>query len=308
MKKRQIGQSDLYVSEIGLGCMSIGTDKSEATKIIETALSEGINFLDTADLYDQGMNEEIIGEVIKSKRKDLIISTKGGNRFERGKDGWDWDPSKKHLKQAVKDSLRRLQTDYIDLYQLHGGTMEDRIDETIDAFEELKQEGVIKHYGISSIRPNVITEYIKRSKVVSVMMQYSLLDRRAEELFPLLEQHHVSVIVRGALAKGILTKRALENAPQSIAQKGYLAYSFQELTDVKKRIQQEVETKRTLQAAALQYCLSSPVVASIVAGASTPQQLEETVRAVNEQPLKRNERELLQQVTKCNIYEQHRNL
>ena len=87
---------------------------------------------------------------------------------------------------AVDQSLKRLQTDYIDLYQLHGGTIEDPIDEMIEAFETLKAAGKIRYYGISSIRPNVIREYVKRSSIVSVMMQYSLLDRRPEEemLFP----------------------------------------------------------------------------------------------------------------------------
>ena len=117
--------------------------------------------MDTADLYDFGTNEEIVGEAIKNRRQDLILATKGGNRFEKGKPGWDWDPSKAYIKEAVKQSLKRLQTDYIDLYQLHGGTIDDPIDETIEAFEELVEEGVIRYYGISSIRPNVIKEYAK---------------------------------------------------------------------------------------------------------------------------------------------------
>lgn len=94
------------------------------------------------------------------------------------------DPSKAYIKEAVKKSLTRLKTDYIDLYQLHGGTIEDNIDETIEAFEELKQEGVIRYYGISSIRPNVIKEYVKKSNIVSIMMQFSLFDRRPEEWLP----------------------------------------------------------------------------------------------------------------------------
>ncbi|GAE34965.1 oxidoreductase [Halalkalibacter akibai JCM 9157] len=233
MNKRQLGRSDLFVSEIGLGCMNIGTNVSEAQRTIETALDNGINYLDTADLYDQGVNEEIIGEVIKGKRQDLIIATKAGNKFEKGKQGWSWDPSKKHIQQAVKDSLRRLQTDYIDLYQLHGGTIEDNIDETIEAFEELKTEGVIRHYGISSIRPNVIREYVKRSSIVSVMMQYSLLDRRPEEVFPLLAENQISVVARGPVAKGILTNRPLSDMSETIQEKGYLNYNYDELVSLR---------------------------------------------------------------------------
>ncbi|TWI57110.1 aldo/keto reductase [Halalkalibacter nanhaiisediminis] len=306
MKKRQLGQSDLYVSEIGLGCMSIGTNKNEAAKIIDTALDGGINYLDTADLYDQGMNEEMIGDIIKSKRKELIIATKAGNRFEKGNEGWTWDPSKKHIQAAVKDSLQRLKTDYIDLYQLHGGTIEDNIDETIEAFEELKQEGIIRYYGISSIRPNVIKEYVKRSSIISIMMQYSLLDRRPEELFPLLEQHKVSVVARGPLAKGILTERPLTQLSKAIAANGYLDYSFDELITLRNQLEEGLEGKRTLQSAALKYCLSSSVIASVVAGASNPQQIEESIEAVNDEPLTENEQEWLARVSKPNKYEQHR--
>ena len=146
------------------------------------------------------------------------------------KSGWRWDPSKTYIKEAVKDSLKRLNTDYIDLYQLHGGTIEDRIDETIEAFEELKTEGLIRYYGISSIRPNVIREYAAKSNMVSVMMQYSLLDRRPEEtMLPLLDEHGISVVTRGSLAKGLLSEKALERVEKF--EKGYLDYSVAEFRD-----------------------------------------------------------------------------
>lgn len=306
MRKRRIGQSDLYVSEVGLGCMSLGTDRNAAKMTIDAALAGGINYLDTADLYDQGMNEEIVGEVIKAKRKELIIATKAGNRFERGKEGWSWDPSKKHIQAAVKDSLHRLQTDYIDLYQLHGGTIEDNIDETIEAFEELKQEGIIRYYGLSSIRPNVIREYVRRSSIISVMMQYSLLDRRPEELFSFLAQHRVSVVARGPLAKGLLTERRLDQASAAIQANGYLDYSFNELTRFRSEFEQALAKQRSIQAAALHYCLSSPVVASVVAGASRSQQMKETIEAVNQEPLSTEEKAWLERISKSSQYKQHR--
>ncbi|MFH0070961.1 aldo/keto reductase, partial [Peribacillus sp. NPDC056705] len=172
MRKNQLGSSELYVSEIGLGCMSLGTDEAVATELVSEALDRGVNLLDTADLYDEGRNEELVGRAIQGRRDQVILTTKVGNRRVPGKEGWTWDPSKSYIKSAVKDSLRRLNTDYIDLYQLHGGTIDDPIDETIEAFEELKQEGLIRYYGISSIRPNVIREYVQRSNIVSVMSQY----------------------------------------------------------------------------------------------------------------------------------------
>ena len=94
MNKKQLGNSDLYLSELTLGGMSIGTDKKNAQAIIEYALDQGINHLDTADLYDFGENEEIIGEAIKNKRNDIVLTTKVGNHFDKKKKSWFWDPSK----------------------------------------------------------------------------------------------------------------------------------------------------------------------------------------------------------------------
>ena len=119
--------------------MSLGTGPYESRKsIIHAAYEEGINFFDTADLYDYGENEKIIGTTLKPFRDKVILATKVGNRPINKRDGWCWDPSKTYIKEAVKKSLKRLNTDYIDLYQLHGGTIRDPIDETIEAFEELK--------------------------------------------------------------------------------------------------------------------------------------------------------------------------
>ena len=134
MKHNRIGDSELLVGEIGLGCMSLGTEERQATAIIHEALERGVNLLDTADLYDGGRNEELVGAAIRGRRDRVVLATKVGNRRIAGQDGWVWDSSKTYLLSAVKESLRRLGTDYIDLYQLHGGTLEDSIDETIEAF------------------------------------------------------------------------------------------------------------------------------------------------------------------------------
>ncbi|MBD8070343.1 aldo/keto reductase [Bacillus sp. PS06] len=306
MKKRQIGNSDLYASVVGLGCMSIGVEEESARRIIDEAIDAGINYLDTADLYDQGLNEEFVGKAIKAKRQELIIATKVGNRFERGKDGWSWDPSKKHIMNAVKDSLHRLQTDYIDLYQLHGGTMEDYIDEVIDAFEELKKEGIIRYYGISSIRPTVIREYVNRSSIISVMMQYSILDRRPEEqVLPLLKENHISVLARGPVAKGFLTERSFDRSKQDLFAKGYLDYSPEELEAVVNTLK-EICHGRSLTEIGLQYLLHHSSVASVIAGASTTRQLRENIDAASSSPLTEDEVAQIQQQTKSLGYQQHR--
>lgn len=300
-EKNRLGQSDLYVSEIGLGCMSLGTDEAKAISIVHEALDQGINFVDTADLYDEGRNEEIIGQAIRQRRQDVILTTKVGNRRIPGQDGWSWDPSKAYIKNAVKDSLKRLQTDYIDLYQLHGGTIEDPIDETIEAFEELKQEGLIRYYGISSIRPNVIREYVKKSNIVSVMSQYSILDRRPEEeILPLLAKHGISMIARGPLAGGILTERG-----RSKAEKNYLNYSSEELLNLHDQLSQETSDSRNLAQTALHYPLANPSVAVIIPGASSLEQLKSNVMAADVAPLTSEELADIQRISKANRYKLH---
>ncbi|MFE4425678.1 aldo/keto reductase [Peribacillus butanolivorans] len=301
MKNRRLGNSELFVSEIGLGCMSLGTVESQASEIIQAALDEGINYFDTADLYNFGVNEEIVGKNLKSVREQVYIATKVGNRWNENKDSWSWDPSGTHIKTAVKDSLKRLGTDYIDLYQLHGGTISDNIEETVEAFEDLKKEGYIRYYGISSIRPNVIKKFTEKSDLDSVMMQYSLLDRRPEEWMPLLENKQISIIARGPLAKGLLSEKMLEKANED----GYLDYSYQELKDLLPQLKDKL-SGRKLNDTALQFVLSHQSVAAVVPGASSVQQLRENCRAVNSSSLSETELDVLKQLTKVNKYESHR--
>ncbi|MBM7693193.1 aryl-alcohol dehydrogenase-like predicted oxidoreductase [Peribacillus deserti] len=306
METRRIGTSDLYVSKIGLGCMSLGTDDHEAGRIIQTALDEGINYFDTADLYDAGENETIVGKALKPVRDQVVIATKVGNKWNKERDGWTWDPTKAYIKGAVKDSLQRLQTDYIDLYQLHGGTIEDDAEETIEAFEELKKEGYIRYYGISSIRPNVIHRFADIAPgLTSNMMQYSILDRRPEELMPLYEQKQISLIARGPVAKGLLTNKMLDKASEKIKQNGYLYYSFEEL----QRTLNELNTlfpDRSLNEVALQYILAHSSVASCIPGASSVDQLKENVKAANGKPLNEAELRGIKAISKADIYAEHR--
>ncbi|HET6485694.1 MAG TPA: aldo/keto reductase, partial [Spirochaetia bacterium] len=187
MTYRTLGRSGIRVSTVGLGCMSLGLDRARGESIVHRALDLGVTLFDTADLYDHGVNEELVGAALRGARHEVVIATKVGNRWRADGSGWDWDPSARHVLQGVHDSLRRLGTDYIDLYQHHGGTIEDPFDETVEAFERLVREGLIRAWGISSIRPNVVRRYASRlaqggaPHLTSEMVQYSLLDRRPEE-------------------------------------------------------------------------------------------------------------------------------
>jgi len=300
MKMNRLGASTLQVSEIGLGCMSLGTEESKAIAIIHRALDRGVNFLDTADLYDAGRNEELVGKAVRGRRDKVVIATKVGNRRVPGRDGWIWDASKAYIVSAVHDSLRRLGTDYIDLYQLHGGTLDDPIDETIEAFEELKQQGLIRYYGISSIRPNVVREYVRRSGIVSIMNQVSILDRRAEEeILPTAAQHGISIIARGPVASGLLT----ESKP---VDKGYLDYSAEEIVRLRERLQSLVTPQRSLAQLAIRFALSEPAVATVIPGASSLEQLEHNLDAASLPPLSEDELALIRRVSRANQYTAHR--
>ncbi|SEM10752.1 Predicted oxidoreductase [Paenisporosarcina quisquiliarum] len=299
MKKRQLGKSDIYVSEIGLGCMSLPSDQKEADNIIQVALENGINYFDTADLYNKGENEKIVGNALKSNRQNIILATKVGNRLNNSGDGWSWDPTKEWITDAVHASLKRLQTDYIDVYQLHGGTMEDNVEEVIDTMESLQKEGLIREYGISSIRPNVIDRFLRKSNAVSVMMQYSLLDRRPEEWFSLLEDHQASLFTRGTVAKGLLTADGLNRA---IKTKENLRYTQKDLVDTIEKLQ---TLEAPIASIALQFVLQRKVTGSLIIGASNSEQLLESIEAYKQQV---PDTILLEaaEITKQDVYMEHR--
>jgi aryl-alcohol dehydrogenase-like predicted oxidoreductase len=272
MKYKQLGKSDLNISTIGFGCMSLGNDQTANEVILHKAIELGINFFDTADLYQKGWNEESVGKALKGKRNEVIIATKAGNQWRPDGSGWDWDPNKDYILKCADESLQRLQTDHIDLYQLHGGTIDDPIDDTIAAFERLKQQGKIRFYGISSIRPNVIREYVQRSNIVSVMMQYSLLDRRPEEsCLPLLQQHNIGVLARGPVAQGLLANKPARE---------YLNYSAEQVEAVQKLLKKHT---------AMQFVLQNPAITAAIPGIRTIQHLQDAIEAVDASDLPTDE-------------------
>lgn len=278
--------------------MSLGENESESIFLLHKALELGINYFDTADLYQHGKNEETLGKAFKGKRDKVIIASKAGNQWRADGSGWDWNPRKEYILSCAENSLKRLQTDYIDLFQLHGGTIEDNIDETIEAFEILLKQGKIRYYGISSIRPNVIREYVKRSNIVSVMMQYSLLDRRPEEeCLQLLHDNHIGVLSRGSLAKGLLAGKPATS---------FLNYSTDQVHEMAQAVKSISGKARTSAQTAIHYVLANPAVTSAVTGIRTKEQLEEVAATPLTQILTEQELETLSLVIPANLYDSHR--
>jgi aryl-alcohol dehydrogenase-like predicted oxidoreductase len=292
------GSSSMNISRIGFGCMSLKRGQPGIDQVIHAAVDYGINYFDTADLYDKGQNEIAVGKALQQKRQQVFIATKGGNQWRPDGSGWDWNPRKEYLLAAVEQSLKRLQTDYIDLYQLHGGTIDDPIEETIEAFEILIQQGKIKYYGISSIRPNVIQAYADRSTMISVMMQYSLLDRRPEEsCMQLLQNHQVGILARGSVAGGLLVNKTA---------RPYLDYDGEQVRHAADAIQDISGTQRSPAQSALQFVLHNAAVASAIVGIRTMEQLEEAVTAIDSPPLSEVEMQILRQSVPVNYYTAHR--
>ncbi|MBT2582001.1 aldo/keto reductase [Planococcus sp. ISL-109] len=299
MKKNMLGNSGLEVSEIALGCMSLPEDPKQASAIVDEAIGHGVNYFDTADFYGKGKNEVLIGEALGKRRGDVILASKVGNEWSEDSDEVKWNPGKDYIKTQIHHSLRRLKTDYLDLYQLHGGMITDNSEETIQAFEDLKKEGLIRAYGISSIRPNIIWRFLDNSDISSIMMQYSLLDRRPEEFLPGIGETGRSVVARGSLAKGLLTAEGVSRADKM---GDYLQYGKEQLMETLKKLS---DIHDSVHALAVHSVLSDSTVAAAVTGASSPEQLRETLHAY-EQPVSAEQITKAKQSTRLDRYEQHR--
>jgi aryl-alcohol dehydrogenase-like predicted oxidoreductase len=291
-------RAGLEISVIGFGCMSLGDDHAANARLIHRALDRGVNYFDTADLYQHGFNEVTLGRALRGRRGSAVVATKVGNQWRADGSGWDWNPGKAYVKQAVHACLRRLETDHIDVCQLHGGTLEDPIDETIEAFEELVQEGQIRHYGLSSIRPSVIEAWTTRSRLASVMLQLSLLDRRPEEqVLGHLVERQVGVIARGAVAKGLLAGKPGAD---------YLDHSREQVEAAVAVVESVIEPGTTKGQLALRYCLACPGVASVACGIRTGAQLDENVAAADLPPLSPDRLARLRSAIPAARYQQHR--
>jgi aryl-alcohol dehydrogenase-like predicted oxidoreductase len=297
MEFSQPGKSGLRISRIGIGCMSLPVEEKQFGKIIRQAVDLGINYFDTADIYNDGINEILLGKALHDHRKDVIIASKVGNVRRKG-GGLDWNASKKHILSSIDKTLSRLGTDYLDIYQLHGGMITDPIDETIEAFEELRLRGKIRQYGLSSIRPNVIWKYIERSSIVTNMMQYSLLDRRPEEeCLQWLQNANVGVLARGSIAQGLLVSKPA---------KPYLDHNARTVQDAAQAVRDLAKRDRKALHVALQFVLSHPAVTSAIVGIRTLDQLSEVGEVFSVPGLDNSELSFLRNAVPALSYKEHR--
>lgn len=218
-KQTRIGKTDLYVNPIGLGTNAVGghnlfpnLDEEAGKELVGTALENGINFLDTAFIYGPKRSEEIVGEIVKDagRRAEVIIATKAAHKLAGNEIVLDNSPA--FLKQSVEEALKRLQTDYIDLFYIHFPDKDTPKDEAVGALKQLKDEGKIRAIGVSNFSIDQLKEANKDGYVDVYQGEYNLLSRQAEkELFPYTIEHQISFVPYFPLASGLLTGKYDKN-------------------------------------------------------------------------------------------------
>ena len=303
MEYRQLGGSGLKVPVLAFGTATFGggneffkqwgsTQVDEATRLVDIALEAGVNFFDTADVYSHGMAEEILGEAIKSRRDKILLATKACFRMEPGPNGLG--ASRYHLVRACEASLRRLQTDYIDLYQLHGFDAITPVEETLRALEDLVRSGKVRYIGCSNfsgwhlMKSLAVAEKYGLPRHVSHQVYYSLAGRDYEwELMPLGLDQKVGAIIWSPLAGGRLTGKVRRDqtppADSRVSTTRETAQSGNDETlyrtvDVMDEI--AAETGKTLSQIALNWLLQRPTVTSVIFGARNEEQLRANLGAV----------------------------
>jgi 1-deoxyxylulose-5-phosphate synthase len=320
MEHVRLGRTGLQVSRLCLGTMTFGLQCDEPTSIaiLNRAAEGGIDFLDTADAYPlggdlstAGRTEEILGRWLEGKRQQYIVATKCFGAV--GPQRWDRGNSRKHILDAIDGSLRRLQTDYIDLYQLHGYDPETPVDETLRALEDIVRSGRARYIGVSNwlayqlARANGKAETLGITRFDSVQPRYNLLFREFErELFPLCQEEGVGVIPYNPLAGGLLTgkynpeEEPLEGSRFTLGTAGpryreryWHEREFETVEDIR-LVADEAGLPMTQMA--ISWVLSNPVVTAPIIGASRPEQLQDSISAT-EEPLPVDVKERLDDIT-----------
>jgi aryl-alcohol dehydrogenase-like predicted oxidoreductase len=295
---RRLGGSGLMVSVIGLGTNTFGryADEAETTRIIHQALDLGINLLDTADTYPRtpryGLTEELIGTVIKGRRSDVLIATKVSSRV--GTSPNDHGSSRGRIMDGVEASLRRLQTDYIDLYSLHHWDAWTPLEESLRALDDLVRQGKVRYVGCSNFTAaqTVTALWIADRRgylpMVANSPQYSLLERSAErELIPACLEYGLGLVPYSPLAGGMLTGKYREGEPIPAGTRGVDNSRLRERFTpegfgVVRRLQEWAEARdHTIAELAIAWLAAQPVMASVIAGASRAEQVQQNVRAAD---------------------------
>lgn len=296
MEQRNLGKSGLLVSVVGIGCNNFGgrTDAETSAQVIHKALDMGVTLFDTSDTYgNRGGSETILGNVLGSHRQNIVLASKFG--WAMDDIGQKKGASRRYILKAVHDSLKRLKTDYLDLYQLHRPDPLTPIEETLRTLNDLIRMGMVRYIGCSNLPAWQVADAYWTAKslglegFVSSQDEYNLLNREVErELIPALKHFGMGLLPYFPLASGMLTGkyRRDQALPEGARLTKSQALADQFFTDknweIVDRLQNYADAKgRSMLELAMGWMASQPQVASVIAGATKPEQVESNVKAVN---------------------------
>lgn len=293
MEYRKLGRTGLQVSEVSLGTMAFGRwiDEEASAAILDAALDHGINLVDTANVYGEGESERILGNLLKERRHQIVLATKVHGRVGEGVN--DSGQSRYHIYKAVEDSLKRLKTDYLDLYQVHRFDPNTPLEETLRALDDLVRQGKVRYIGASNFaawqlaKAHGISALHSLHRFESLQPEYSIISREIEkEIIPFVQSEQVGVIVYSPLGRGILSgKYRVGEAPPEGSR---LAAGEQRLEELLKKnaipvaeaIRPLAEEKGLTQAQyALSWVLSRPGITSAILGASKLEHITEAAKS-----------------------------
>jgi aryl-alcohol dehydrogenase-like predicted oxidoreductase len=304
MRYNQLGRTGLYVSEICLGAMTFGgqgmwqaigaLQQDETTKLIDTALRAGVNFIDTADVYSEGKSERLVGQALKDlgvKRSDVVVATKVYG--DMGKAPNDRGASRGHIMDGVKASLERLQLDHIDLYQIHGNDVITPLEETMRALDDLVREGLVRYIGVSNwaawkiTKANMLADARGWTRFATLQAYYSVAGRDLErDLAPMMMDQNMGLMAWSPLAGGFLSGKFTrdQDGPQGSRR---TTFDFPPVN--KERAFDCIDAMKTIGDAhgvsvarvSLAYILAKPFTTSIIIGAKTVEQLEDNLAAAD---------------------------
>ncbi|MDE2464162.1 MAG: aldo/keto reductase [Alphaproteobacteria bacterium] len=302
MRYNQLGNTGLYVSNICLGTMTFGgqgywkvvgnLEQPAATRLIGRALEAGVNFIDTADVYSEGRSEQMVGQAFKDlglKRSDVVLATKCYGRVGRGVN--DIGASRGHILDAVERSLKRLNTDYIDLYQIHANDPVTPVEETMGALDDLVRRGLVRYAAVSNwqawkiVKANEFARHRGLARLETLQAYYSIAGRDLErELVPMLADQKMGLLVWSPLAGGLLSGKF---GPGSNGPDGARRTQFDFPPVDKERAFRCIEMMREVARAhdvsvariALAFVLAKPFVTSVIIGAKTEEQLNDNLAA-----------------------------
>ena len=323
MKMRMLGNTGVKVSELCFGTMTFGgrgrhkiigeVTQKEADNLVGMAMEAGINFFDTADVYSEGLSEEICGRALGTRRKNVILATKVRARMSQ--DANDVGLSRHHILEGCDASLKRLGTDYIDLYQVHSFDPITPLEETLRALDDLVRRGKVRYIGCSNfagwqlMKAIAISDRYNLEKFVTLQALYSLLARELEnELVPLCLDQRIGILVYSPLGGGFLTGKYRKGQPAPRGTRlgesmGALSFDRDKGFEIVEHLEKiGKEHKATVAQVALNYILSKQGVTSVIIGDRTPEQLAENLGATGWE-MTESELEQLDKLTKpADIY------